>query len=357
VRRFEFVGGTSSKFWEVSQSETRVTVRFGRIGGDGQTQTKDYGTWDEAAERVRKLIAEKLREGYVEVEGSGPRPETEPGFRRPPTFPPYEPPALPPDGPIAVGSVRLPAGRRLQGDPQYAARGSTPVTQPVVWATDQPIPQAGRAVYWLRSTANALNLVPVLLAAMDGEPSRPWDSREFSPADPRRASVLDPAAELAKAWSETFDQEDEESVVPLTPFGKKFPGLAQPPALASELRDDGDLLEQMAERRVALVAATRAADVVIALGWMGAVNVHDDPALISAVLRSWEVRWGARLVELGFDTLKLTVAVPPPDEKSALAIAAEHFALCPDNIWQGAETIAAYAQSLVGARTWEFWWD
>ena len=112
MRRFEFVAGTSNKFWEISQSGTEVTVRFGRIGSEGQTQTKDYGSWEDAAERVRKLVAEKLKEGYMEVAGSGPRPETEPGFRTPPVLPRYEVPLLPADGPLKLGGVSLPRGRR-----------------------------------------------------------------------------------------------------------------------------------------------------------------------------------------------------------------------------------------------------
>jgi DNA ligase 1 len=39
VRRFEFVGGSSSKFWEIRVSGNQAVVRFGRIGTNGQTQT------------------------------------------------------------------------------------------------------------------------------------------------------------------------------------------------------------------------------------------------------------------------------------------------------------------------------
>ena len=101
MRRFEFVGGGSSKFWEISQSGSEVTVHFGRIGTNGQTQTKGHDSWEDASERVRKLVAEKLKEGYQEVAGSGPRPETEPGFRKPPAFPPYELQTLAKDRPAS----------------------------------------------------------------------------------------------------------------------------------------------------------------------------------------------------------------------------------------------------------------
>src|SRR5262249_56906863 len=48
-RYFELVEGNSSKFWEISLDGTDVTVRFGRIGSDGQTKTKSFS--DEAAAR------------------------------------------------------------------------------------------------------------------------------------------------------------------------------------------------------------------------------------------------------------------------------------------------------------------
>ncbi|HKW71639.1 MAG TPA: DUF4253 domain-containing protein [Candidatus Dormibacteraeota bacterium] len=359
MRRFEFVGGTSSKFWEISQTGTEVTVHFGRIGSDGQTQTKNFDSWDEAAERVRKLVAEKLREGYKEVAGSGPTPESEPGFRTPPTWPPYEIPLLPGDGPARIGNVKLPSGRWLGGSAEFAPRGEAPIAEPVLWATNDVLKDAGRTLYQLRAPAAARNLVPVLLVGLDGEPGRPWDTREFCPTDPRRSRLIDVSVELAKAWQEQFESEDgydEARQEAVRPFGKGFPGLSRP-ATMDQIEDDESVLSRMRDRRVALVAAERPADVPVAIGWMGAVNVHDDPALISAVLRSWEIRWNARLVEIGFDTLTLSVGNLPRDEKSALALAAEHCAFCSDNVWQGAQSIAEYARVVRASSTWRFWWD
>lgn len=361
MQRFEFVGGGSSKFWEISQSGSQVTVRFGRIGSKGQTQTKAFDSWDDAAEHLRKMVAEKQREGYAEVEGAGPGAENLTGLPRPSTLPPYEVPSLPDEGPLAVGNVQLPAGRRLRADPQYAPKGMATVEQPVIWATTTAVDLAGRSLYWLRQDAASLNLVPILLGGLDDdEPGRPWDSGEFCPGDPRRAVLIDVGAELARSWSanvETVEEEDESVAAALRPFGKKFPGLAAQAARWHEIRSDGDVLDQIRGRRVALVAAERPADVLAAVGWMGPINVHDDPAFLSAVLRSWEVRWYARVVEVGFAALTLTVGNPPRDDSTALALAAEHFAFCPDNVWQGSGTIKAYAESLLNARTWSFWWD
>lgn len=67
VRRFEFSEGTSNKFWEVFQDGKSVTVRFGRIGTDGQTQVKAHASEAEALKVLEKLIKEKTGKGYVEA--------------------------------------------------------------------------------------------------------------------------------------------------------------------------------------------------------------------------------------------------------------------------------------------------
>ena len=66
TRRFEFVGGTSAKFWEVDRAGKDVTVRFGRLGTSGQQQTKSLRTLEAAQRHVEKLVGEKLAKGYVE---------------------------------------------------------------------------------------------------------------------------------------------------------------------------------------------------------------------------------------------------------------------------------------------------
>ena len=66
VRHFEFTGGSSRKFWEIRHSRDSFIVRFGRIGTAGQTQTKSFGDTVRAKREADKLIAEKLRKGYVE---------------------------------------------------------------------------------------------------------------------------------------------------------------------------------------------------------------------------------------------------------------------------------------------------
>lgn len=66
-RYFEFVGGSSAKFWECSVSGSTVTVRFGRIGTDGQTQVKPLDDANAATKHAEKQIASKLAKGYRET--------------------------------------------------------------------------------------------------------------------------------------------------------------------------------------------------------------------------------------------------------------------------------------------------
>lgn len=67
TRHFELVEGKSAKFWEITHAGNDVTVRFGRIGTQGQTQTKTLADPEAATRHADKLIAEKTKKGYVET--------------------------------------------------------------------------------------------------------------------------------------------------------------------------------------------------------------------------------------------------------------------------------------------------
>ena len=66
-RRFEYVGGGSDKFWEIEVRGTEVTVRFGRRGTNGQTQTKSFPHQAAAHEHADKLVQQKIAKGYEPV--------------------------------------------------------------------------------------------------------------------------------------------------------------------------------------------------------------------------------------------------------------------------------------------------
>jgi hypothetical protein len=75
------------------------------------------------------------------------------------------------------------------------------------------------------------------------------------------------------------------------------------------------------------------------------------------MLRGWEDRFGVRVVAMGFNTLDLSVAAPPVTSRHSLHVAAEHWAFCPDSIFQGPGTLVDYAAEIRGKTSWSFWWD
>jgi uncharacterized protein (TIGR02996 family) len=74
VPRYEFVEGSSSKFWDISRQGVRLTTKFGKIGSNGQTQIKDYASEDAAEADMQKQIAAKLKKGYEAAGGAAPAP-------------------------------------------------------------------------------------------------------------------------------------------------------------------------------------------------------------------------------------------------------------------------------------------
>src|SRR5262245_11725746 len=69
-REFHFTEGSSNKFWRIQIENDSFTVRYGRIGTQGQEQTKSYDDAAEAEKEYNKLVAEKLKKGYVEIGGA-----------------------------------------------------------------------------------------------------------------------------------------------------------------------------------------------------------------------------------------------------------------------------------------------
>lgn len=66
ARRFEFAEGSSNKFWEISLNGNIVSVKFGRIGSNGQVKDKSFAGASEAKRYHDQLILEKTGKGYVE---------------------------------------------------------------------------------------------------------------------------------------------------------------------------------------------------------------------------------------------------------------------------------------------------
>lgn len=77
VRRLEFKDSRSYKFWEISVEGDAYTVRYGKVGTDGVTQTKSFASPDKAAADAEKKLMSKVRKGYAEVGSVAPAPKPE----------------------------------------------------------------------------------------------------------------------------------------------------------------------------------------------------------------------------------------------------------------------------------------
>ncbi|WP_447884270.1 DUF4132 domain-containing protein [Serratia fonticola] len=86
MRHFEFKDDKSNKFWQIEQSDSDLNLRWGKIGTQGQSQTKSFDNEAKASAAMTKLVKEKTGKGYVEIAvdenatigATAPKPKAEP---------------------------------------------------------------------------------------------------------------------------------------------------------------------------------------------------------------------------------------------------------------------------------------
>ncbi|MCA2218106.1 DUF4253 domain-containing protein [Jidongwangia harbinensis] len=262
-------------------------------------------------------------------------------------------------------SPGLPPGRTV-----HETRDGGPA-EPLLWISDDP-PAAG---LWgaLHAVHGQTGRWPLILGSSPYSPGSPWTTGDLDRSLVETGPGDHDAAALLAGWWVTYAtaEEDEDAItaseqVDVTaPFGDRWPGLAPPgtpqedPAVrAGEFADHLVADSWLTAPRLGLCVSARGADAAADLGWGGALNYDNDTAKFSTVLRSWEGRFGARVVGIGPAELYLSVAAPPTDPDHALLVAAEHFAFCPDNVWQSdLNTLVRYAGSITDRAWWSFWWD
>ena len=261
---------------------------------------------------------------------------------------------LPADGSPTVASVVLPTGHRVTPDPAFTSR---PVSGPVMWVTDAPVDGASRLWLTLAQAFPHTGLWPVLLPTAQTR-AGVIDLFRYDALDPSvmgDPSVVDVRSALATFWKDAVDSGGG-ALAPIEPYGARFPGLGRATtgsAATGQLPAAIDALRG----RLALVPVTRPADVPVVIGWTGPANWYSDLAPLSAVMRSWEDRYDAMIIALSSDVMVVFAARPPIDFDTALAVAAEHFAVCPDLVYQGSSNLRELARALVGQPVWSFWWD
>lgn len=268
---------------------------------------------------------------------------------------------------LASSGLDLPPGSLVD------ATMDGPWDEPLLWYANGPAAPGDWAA--LRAAGRRLGLLPVLVS---GGPRDQWPEEwDLCPDETSYTGDHDADEVLAEYWTEYADEPGDGEARPEDAEGESgtrapgpWPGLAPVPAqeaprdpdtAAAELADiiTTDPDNWLAGARIALVPARRSADIPAAIGWSGPLNHENDVARLCAVLRSWEDRYDLRVVALGFDTLTVSVGRPPSTRAEARALAAEHFAFCPDNIEATPPNgLDAYAEKyLLGQETWSFWWD
>ncbi len=63
----EFKDEKSHKFWEISFYEEAFIVKYGKVGSNGKESEKKFETTEECFREGKKLIAQKLKKGYVKT--------------------------------------------------------------------------------------------------------------------------------------------------------------------------------------------------------------------------------------------------------------------------------------------------
>ena len=268
---------------------------------------------------------------------------------------------LPSDGEFRLESVIL-SGRRV--------RAYNGTDEPVAWVADDLTSDSGRTWRLLSEMAAETGLQPILCVPPDRHPEK-WHPDDYfaMPCDIAEIDQLNSEDILAREWEgravEDGDLGDEvqqwDPAESYAPFSRQFPGLAPPAEQPLTVADTLRALDTLPPARVCLVAVRRAADIPCAVGWE-VTDAWESMLPVSAVLRSWEDRFGARLVVMGPSAeIRLLVERPPRTPAAAQAVAAELWAFCDAMADEGGRftltTVAGITAHIPNAPTWEFWWD
>ena len=173
-RRFEFVEGSSSKFWEVEVEGPRMTVCFGKVGTAGSPKDKTFASAAESEREAAKLIAEKTKKGYVEVGATAPSKAAAPAK--------------------AAAAAKAPAAASAKAAKAPAASAATSDSAPVQalldairkkekWLVSQLQPPASPAALEILRALEVPPLVSALYAMHDGTKAEFFGSYTLLPVE------------------------------------------------------------------------------------------------------------------------------------------------------------------------------
>ncbi|MET4004730.1 hypothetical protein ABIB48_003474 [Arthrobacter sp. UYCu511] len=276
---------------------------------------------------------------------------------------------VPPDGETQVGGVHLPAGSSIRPE-QYeytscdGSKGVSALLPHIGWYSDTDWDSTLVSWVGLARAFSQTGLWPVV----GGPGNRCAEPRIIKRSWPRSRTHNDEAANVLQDCWDGRAVVARETGEPLPENRPPFPGVPVGKILTNNVEkvplagwsnwNPGCASPQAG---LLLVPAMRPADVPQLVGWAGPGNYSLGGHEISAVLRSWEERFGAVLYQLGPTTLALRVARPPTTLADATVLMEEHYLLCVDNFgsqsWEPPISRDDYAKRLINAPVWDFWWD
>lgn len=231
--------------------------------------------------------------------------------------------------------------------PESACRRAVarPTRSRSYWISDDPLEACGSTAAPIAHAFAETGLWPVLW---------PWDEDPAAylgrPVEPNRVEAVDVEAVLRRGWERLAAHPAGLA----EPVGPRFPGLAAGSTVDPDPGRDPFAAAGLAAlmARLMIVPCNRPADCVALIGGLA---VEVDPAEISAVIRSWEVRFGAVLVLAAPSLAMLAVTAPPTTPEQALGVAVEQFAFCPPETVEPG-SLQQHASLLLTTSAWPVAW-
>lgn len=141
-------------------------------------------------------------------------------------------------------------------------------------------------------------------------------------------------------------------------YGQSYVDIKKNPKLYKELHNPFNSLHNSDEFEIFLAKIPTDKPWKI-FAWIpfGGWNECPHPENIMSVSKYWYEKHGAIPAVITSDSIQFYVLDPIKEFEDALHVAEEHFAFCPDSVFQGAETINALSSLIIESSIWDFWWD
>ncbi|MDO4259155.1 MAG: DUF4253 domain-containing protein [Actinomycetaceae bacterium] len=267
--------------------------------------------------------------------------------------------ALPPEGPLTIAGITLPAGVHI-----YGKEGENP-DQPVAWFTsgpfDDPI-DIMDAVHTLAAHFPETGLWPLTVTGLDDSLERPWLDGELLGAWQPSDHSFNAEEYLLSEMDPDILEEDPEyaeyyaGLTPINEVKALHPEVSAPFPAADELYIPWNPETQ--QIGILLVPATSPADALEPLGWLGPTNHGLEGIGIAQVAKSWEERFHLTVLGASFDVLCFQFPEGGLDRDALVALCAEIYKACPDDYDQNNYTNPQeYIDQKASAPLFRLWWD